>query len=87
MESNNHKTYSFGSTVLQTQYKRIENLSHRIGRLAGDENYGSGNHAKLIRITDEEQKILQEQNGVDKSIYTEAKDFTVDSRKLLKKEN
>ena len=40
---------------------------------------------KLIRITDEEQKILQEQNGVDKSIYTEAKDFTVDSRKLLKK--
>jgi len=40
---------------------------------------------KLMPITDEEQKILQEQNGVDKSIYTEAKDFTVDNRKLLEK--
>ncbi len=40
---------------------------------------------KLMRITEEEQKILQEQKGVDKSIYTEAKDFTIDSRKLLRK--
>lgn len=39
---------------------------------------------KLMRITDEEQIILERQ-AVDKSIYTEAKDFTVDSRKLLKK--
>lgn len=40
---------------------------------------------KLMRVTEEEQKILQEQKGVDKSIYTEAKDFTIDSRKLLKR--
>jgi AraC family transcriptional regulator, L-rhamnose operon regulatory protein RhaS len=40
---------------------------------------------KLMKITSEEQTILQEQKGVDKSIYTEAKDFTIDSRKLLKK--
>jgi len=52
---------------------------------AGDENMNKEIMQKLMRITDEEQKILQEQNGVDKSIYTEAKDFTVDSRKLLKK--
>lgn len=40
---------------------------------------------KLMQVTEEERRILQEQKGVDKSIYTEAKDFTVDSRKLLKR--
>ena len=40
---------------------------------------------KLIRITDEEQKILQGKVDVDKNLYTETKDFTVDSKKMLKK--
>lgn len=40
---------------------------------------------KLMPVTEEEKKILQEQIGVDKNLYTEAKDFTIDSRKLLKK--
>lgn len=39
----------------------------------------------LMEITDEEKKYLEEQSGVDKSIYTEAKDFTIDSRKLLER--
>ena len=40
---------------------------------------------KLMEITEEEKKYLQERQEVDKSIYTEAKDFTVDSRKLLER--
>lgn len=40
---------------------------------------------KLIPITDEEQKILRGQIDVDKNLYTEAKDFTIDSKKMLEK--
>jgi AraC-type DNA-binding domain-containing proteins len=40
---------------------------------------------KLMEITEEEKKYLEERREVDKSIYTEAKDFTVDSRKLLER--
>lgn len=38
---------------------------------------------RLIQITDEERKLLEEQSSVDKTLYTEAKDFVVDSRKML----
>ena len=40
---------------------------------------------KLIPITDEEQKLLQGNTDVDKNLYTEAKDFTIDSKKMLEK--
>ncbi len=38
---------------------------------------------RLTRITDEERRLLDGQNSVDKGIYTDAKDFVVDSRKML----
>lgn len=41
--------------------------------------------AMLTRISDEENKILQGQNGIDKHLYTEARDFTIDSKKMLEK--
>ena len=40
---------------------------------------------KLMEITEEEQGYLQKRREVDKSIYSEAKDFVVDSRKLLRR--
>ncbi len=40
---------------------------------------------KLIQITDEEQKLLHGDMDVDKNLYTEAKDFTIDSKKMLEK--
>ena len=40
---------------------------------------------KLAEITHEEQCILQGKVNVDKQIYTEEKDFTIDSNKMLKK--
>ena len=39
---------------------------------------------KLRRITEEEQRILDGVAEVDKDLYTSGKDFTVDSRKMLK---
>lgn len=39
----------------------------------------------LRRITDEEQKILDGGASVDRSLYTEAKDFTIDSSRMLQK--
>jgi AraC family L-rhamnose operon regulatory protein RhaS len=61
--------------------------SHSLKRAVwqGDKIVNKEVMQKLERITDEEQKILLDQKGVDKSIYTEAKDFTIDSRKLLKR--
>ena len=41
--------------------------------------------AKLAEITLEEQCILQGKANVDKQIYTEGKDFTIDSKKMLGK--
>jgi AraC-like DNA-binding protein len=41
--------------------------------------------AQLAEITPEEQCVLQGKTDVDKHIYTEAKDFTVDSKKMLGK--
>lgn len=41
--------------------------------------------ARLAEITPEEQSILQGQTNVDKNLYTEAENFTVDSKKMLKK--
>jgi AraC-like DNA-binding protein/mannose-6-phosphate isomerase-like protein (cupin superfamily) len=40
---------------------------------------------RLAEITDEEKKILESQGGVDKKLYTETSDFTIDCRKLLRK--
>lgn len=40
---------------------------------------------KLAEITPEEKCILQGKTNVDKHIYTEAKDFTIDSKKMLGK--
>lgn len=40
---------------------------------------------KLIPITEEEQNILLGNMDVDKNIYTAGKDFTIDSKKMLKK--
>ncbi len=46
-------------------------------------------HQELIRelavISDEEQKILDGQKGIDQHIYTEKKDMVIDSRKLLRR--
>ena len=39
----------------------------------------------LRRITDEEQKILDGGASVDRSLYTGAKDFTIDSSRMLQK--
>ena len=39
----------------------------------------------LRRITDEEQKILDDGASVDRSLYTGAKDFTIDSSRMLQK--
>lgn len=39
----------------------------------------------LRRITDEEQKILDGGASVDRSLYTRAKDFTIDSSRMLQK--
>lgn len=39
----------------------------------------------LRRITDEEQKILDGGASVDRSLYTGAKDFTIDSNRMLQK--
>jgi pyruvate formate-lyase activating enzyme-like uncharacterized protein len=40
---------------------------------------------KLAEISPEEHSILQGQTDVDKHLYTEAKSFTIDSKKMLKK--
>lgn len=40
---------------------------------------------KLQEITDEEKKILEGDNHVQKELYTSQRDFTIDSKKLLKK--
>lgn len=37
----------------------------------------------LMQITEEEQKILKGITGVEKELYTETKDFTIDSKKML----
>ena len=37
----------------------------------------------LSKITEEEQNILDGQSGVDRKIYTQDKDFTVDSKKMM----
>ena len=46
-------------------------------------------HQELLRelavITEEEQRILDGQNGIDQQIYTEKKEMVIDSKKLLKK--
>ena len=39
----------------------------------------------LSVITEEEQRILDEQRGIDPQLYTEKKELIVDSEKLLKK--
>ncbi len=39
----------------------------------------------LSVITEEEQRILEEQKGIDPQLYTEKKEWIVDSEKLLKK--
>ena len=39
----------------------------------------------LSVITEEEQRILAEQKGIDPQLYTEKKELIVDSEKLLKK--
>ena len=38
---------------------------------------------ELRRITAEEQRILDGRSGVDKALYTHARDFTIDSRQML----
>ena len=40
---------------------------------------------KLRAITPEEEKILAGEEGVDRTLYTSGKDFTVDSRKMLER--
>ena len=40
--------------------------------------------AHLRKISEEEQRILDGVAKVDKDIYTSGKDFTVDSKKMLK---
>ena len=40
---------------------------------------------KLRTITPEEEKILAGEEGVDRTLYTSGKDFTVDSRKMLER--
>ncbi len=40
--------------------------------------------AQLAEITSEERCILQGQTDVDKHLYTEAQNFTIDSKKMLK---
>ena len=46
-------------------------------------------HQELIRelavISEEEQRILDGQKGIDQHIYTEKKDMVIDSRKLLRR--
>ena len=39
---------------------------------------------QLRKITDEERRILDGEAEVDKDLYTSGRDFTVDSRKMLK---
>ena len=39
---------------------------------------------QLRKITEEERKILDGEAEVDKDLYTSGRDFTVDSRKMLK---
>ena len=39
----------------------------------------------LRQITDEERKILDGRASVDRTLYTEAKDFTIDSRRMLQR--
>ncbi len=39
----------------------------------------------LRQITDEERKILDGRTSVDRTLYTEAKDFTIDSRRMLQR--
>ena len=39
---------------------------------------------ELRRITAEEQQILDGRSGVDKALYTHARDFTIDSRQMLR---
>jgi AraC family transcriptional regulator, L-rhamnose operon regulatory protein RhaS len=39
----------------------------------------------LMKVSKEEQDILNGQSGIDKAIYTLDRDFTIDSKKMLKK--
>ena len=39
---------------------------------------------QLRKITEEERKILDGEAEVDRDLYTSGRDFTVDSRKMLK---
>ena len=39
---------------------------------------------ELRRITAEEQQILDGRSGVDKALYTHTRDFTIDSRQMLR---
>ena len=39
---------------------------------------------QLRKITEEERKILDGEAEVNKDLYTSGRDFTVDSRKMLK---
>lgn len=41
--------------------------------------------ATLRQITDEEQKILDGSTDIDRTLYTGAKDFTIDSSRMLKR--
>ncbi|WP_238902069.1 MULTISPECIES: AraC family transcriptional regulator [unclassified Clostridium] len=43
-------------------------------------------HDKLMALTDEEQKILNGEDEVNKSLYTDNGQFIIDSNKLLRKE-
>ena len=41
---------------------------------------------RLLPITEEERKILEEKKEIQKDIYTATEEFTIDSRKMLEKE-
>ena len=40
---------------------------------------------RLLPITEEERKILEEKKEIQKDIYTATEEFTIDSRKMLEK--
>ena len=40
---------------------------------------------RLLQITEEERKILEEKKEIQKDIYTATEEFTIDSRKMLEK--
>ena len=39
---------------------------------------------RLRVITEEERRILEGQSGVDKALYTREREFTIDSRQMLR---